>query len=65
MKKTRCICPACGSVKVDIGPKASRCLNCGHAARKFPTSLDPVASPEDWDGRARASGHVLPAKGAE
>ncbi|MCL8385542.1 hypothetical protein [Xanthobacter aminoxidans] len=65
MKAPRRICPACGSIKVDVGPKATRCLNCGHVARKFPSSLAPVASPEKWDGRDRAFGHVLPAKGAE
>ena len=65
MKHPRLVCPECGSVSVDSGAKNCTCLNCGHKARKFPSSTDPVESPEKWDGRERVAGHVLPKGGAE
>lgn len=63
----RFICPRCGSAKTDAAPKQVRCLNCGHTAprKHFPTSTDPVISPEDWDGRPRSNGQVLKIGGAE
>lgn len=64
-KRPRRICPQCGSVYVDVAPKLMRCLNCGHSARHFPASTDPVPSPESWDGRARVGGRVLKIRSAE
>lgn len=57
----RKICPACGSVAIHPRGRDFACGGCGHVARKFPLSTDPVPSAEAWDGRPRgASGQVLP-----
>lgn len=65
MPTPRRICPACGSVSVDVTPKGATCLHCWHRARRFPASTDPVAEPAQWDGRPRAGGQVLKIGGAE
>ncbi|WP_454919241.1 hypothetical protein [Xanthobacter sediminis] len=65
MKRPRHICPECGSVAVDVGPKAMTCLHCGYRARRFPGATDPVPEPEHWDGRPRNGGQVLKIRGAE
>lgn len=68
-KSPRRVCPQCGSVAVDVGPKLMHCLNCTHSARRFPRSTDAAPSPEAWDGRPRvgSSGglQVLKIRGAE
>ena len=64
MKRPRHICPACGSVAADKGAKGMTCLNCGHKARRFPLSTDPVPGPEQWDGRPRAGGRGRKMRGA-
>lgn len=56
----RHICPSCGSVAVHQRGRDFVCGGCGHAARKFPLSTDPVPCAETWDGRPRISGQVLP-----
>lgn len=66
IRNSRSVCPHCGSVGVERKKNVVRCLNCGHASRKFPLSTDPVISPSDWDGRERdGNGRIVPNGGAE
>lgn len=60
MRRPRYICPSCGSVAINLLGRDFVCGGCGHVARKFPLSTDPVPGAEDWDGRPRCDGRVLP-----
>lgn len=64
-RMARHVCPECGSVSNDQTHKGFVCLLCGHRAKKFPASTDPVPSTEKWDGRERVAGQILPKEGAE
>lgn len=68
MRRPRKVCPKCGSVAVAVVDQRSgmsKCQSCGYTARKFPLSTDPVPSADQWDGRPRVDGRVLPIRDEE